>query len=385
PWIWTFRIKSPLYEDSFFKKYPELIARRGTYKFEDREPLFLSPAEPKARTLILRMLRTMAIDYKIDGLLLDYIRYDETLGDDLLTKKYFREYFINKYHQEPPINIKKDSPFFNEFQLWREEQVTIMVKAVKRQLTNINPEIKIGAAIFRTEREGRLLKMQDWRHWSNNQYINFLCPMLYTDNNKELNEWINSETDNNTRFDYIYPSLGAHRFYSADDFYHEVGLLHQRNIPGMNIFSLLHLGVENLPDLAHGIFRKPAYLPEKSTINSVKLILSDTENWLRKISKLESLSGFGKIKNIIYKIVQTNSGLHPNNKDQYNVNELKKEISDIKKYTQSANKNENIPELLIPEIIEPLDYILRLIEIDSHKKETKNDYFPSTSPSTIKR
>ena len=133
PWIWVFRVKSPLWGDSFLKRYPNLIARRDKYTFEDREPLFLSPASPKARMLITELIRQIAEKYPIDGLLLDYIRYDETLPDDTITKSYFREYYYNKYKQDPPKEITIDNPVFKEFQLWREDQVTEMVKIIKRE------------------------------------------------------------------------------------------------------------------------------------------------------------------------------------------------------------------------------------------------------------
>lgn len=380
PWIWTFRIKSPLYDDAFMKKYPALVARREIYKFEDREPLFLSPAEPKARMLILRLLRQLAINYKIDGLLMDYIRYDETLGNDILTKKYFREYYLNKYDKEPPLTIKQTDPIFNEWQIWREEQVTTMVKSVRRELLTHRPEMKIGVAIFRTEKEGRLLKMQDWRHWGNNQYIDYVCPMLYTDNNRDLNDWLNSETDNNTRFDFIYPSLGAHRFNTTDDFFPEVGLIHKRNIPGMNIFSLIHFGRENLPDLAKGVFRKPALIPDRNFTLSVKDLLSEISLWLKGIAYSEKDIPVKNLKNLIYKNDKLNQRINSSINSENGYKELGESLEDLKKYANTLSNDKGFPLGLISEINEHYNYILRLNEIENHKLITRDKYFPPTLP-----
>jgi uncharacterized lipoprotein YddW (UPF0748 family) len=379
PWVWVYRVKSPLYGDSFLKKYPNLIARKKNYAFEDREPLFLSPASPMSKALVLKLLKFVATNYNIDGLLMDYIRYDETLGDDILTKQYFRDYFMNKYHTKPPENIKPGDKYFTEWQLWREDQITQTVKMIKWELSAIRPGIKIGAAIFRTEKEGRLLKMQDWRLWANNQLIKYVCPMLYTDNTKDLNDWLNSETDGNTRNDYLYPSLGAHRFYTNDDIYPLEGLLNQRNIPGFNIFSIIHFGRENLGELAKGIFRKPAYIPHRGTFTAIKLILSDTSQWLKRLGNAEKELPNNELMNMAYQFdILYKSLPDANNYPEYI--KLKEKLEKLRITVDSSNKLGKFPAIFLNDIKHQLDYCLKLLAIYTREETTKGKVFTSTQP-----
>jgi uncharacterized lipoprotein YddW (UPF0748 family) len=379
PWFWTYRVKSPLYGDSFLKRYPNLMARRLNPKFEDREPLFLSPASPMSKALVLKLLKYIAANYNIDGVLLDYIRYDETMGDDILTKQYFRDYYLSKYKVKPPENIKPGDPAFIDFQLWREDQVTQTVKMIKQGLSAIRPGIKIGAAIFRTEKEGRLLKMQDWRLWDNNQYIKYVCPMLYTDNTTELNDWLNSETDRNTRNDYIYPSLGAHRFYSNDDLYPLAGLLNERNIPGFNIFSIIHFGRENLSELAKGIFRKPAYIPHRGIITAIKLNLGDTSRWLKKLTETEKELPADALKNLAFQFDTLDKSL-PDASYYPEYAKLNGKLEKLKTGVDSINKTAKFPPAFIKDIKHTIDYSIKLLDIYTREETTKGKTFKSTMP-----
>lgn len=366
PWLWTFRVKSPLYSDYFLKKYPNMIARREVTRFEDREPLFLSPASPQARNLILKLLRTLTVNYDIDGLLLDYIRYDEMMPYDTITRKYFEEYYFQKYQKKVPDNIVPNSDTFKELQIWREEQVTSMVKTSKAILKNLKPKLKIGVAIFRTEREGRILKMQDWRHWSANDYIDFVCPMLYTDNTKDLEDWLNSETDKNTRFDYLYPSLGAHRFYDSDNIFPLIGLLHKRNIPGLNVFSLAHIGRENLPDLRKGVFKENAVITDKNINASFKLIL---ENFKQNLKDLNIVNAQVNNKTRELETLLT--------KNDY-LNAISK-ITDIEK-SLAFIKDKELQEYLYQD----LGYVLRLIKVQNRIIFAKDNFTKVTDPPLIK-
>lgn len=375
PWIWTFRVKSPTFGDSFLKRYPNLIAKREIKTFEDREALFLSPASPEARKLVLKLFKYIAKNYQVDGFLLDYIRYDETLGNDTLTKKYFKKYYINKHKHEPP-EIVSGEPVFVEFQLWRENQVTEMVKAIKREVSLIKPGISIGTAVFRYEREGRLLKMQDWRFWANNRLISYVCPMLYTDNTFDLNSWLDSETDNNSRKDFLFPSLGVHKFNTFDDIYPQKGLINKRNISGFNIFSLSFIEKKELNDLTKSIFAKQAVIPDKNPVLAVKITLMDVFQWLKRQMNIHQNINSNELKEFLSglnKFIETLN--YPSGRD------YKKILKEIKLLELKANqfkKGGKFSSGFINEIYEPLNYSYSIIETSQRYSE-KNIY-PQTLP-----
>ncbi len=372
PWVWVFRVKSPTYGDSFIKRYSKLIAVREKTVFEDREPLFLSPAEPKAQDLILNLLKFITAKYPIDGMLLDYIRYDETLGDDTLTQKYFSRYYYAKTHHYPPEELVPGDPVYVDFQLWREAQVTKMVKTIKNGLNQIRPGIKIGVSIFRSETQGRLLKMQDWRLWADNNYLDYICPMLYTDNTKELGTWINSETDNRTRNDFFYPTLGAHKFNTSDDIFPQAGYIKQHDIPGINVFSLAFMNEQDFSDLARSVFRNPAYNPNNGVIAGIKIELAELLKWLKTISKEHSSLNTQRLKDIIIKTEKISNFVAKNN-----FYELEKELISLNTFIKNTHQ---LPQPLTQEISRSISYCSQLLKIEITKEQNSNKTFASTLP-----
>lgn len=379
PWIWTFRVKSPNYGNPILGKYSDLMATKEVYKPFDRQPLFLSPAAPQARQLIAKLLKFIATNYDIDGLLLDYIRYDETNNEDILSKKYFRLYYLDKYKVEPPVNIDRKDPIFVEWQLWRESQVTTMVELIKKEINSVKPDLIIGASVFRTEGEGRLLKMQDWRLWASNHLIEYVCPMLYTNVSNDINYWLDSETDRETRNDFLYVSLGAHKFITPDDLYQQYGILSKRNIPGLNIFALTHYNRDNFLDLSKSIFRKPAILPHKNVLKSIKLTLKDTSDWLKRLSYDEKSLPANELNNLAYQFNQLNNTI-PDKKNYKDYFKLNAKLSNLKDTVDSYSKVKNFSPYFLEEIKEPIDYSQRLLKIFSVEMLTKNKTFISSLP-----
>lgn len=378
PWIWTFRVKSPDYGDPLLSKYPDLASIKENAGQIDREPLFFSPSSPQARELIAKMIKEMASNYDIDGILLDYIRFDETNNEDILSKKYFRLYYLDKYGIEPPYRIERKDPIFVEWQIWRENQVTEMVKLVSTQIRKINPKITIGAAVFRTEGEGRLIKMQDWRLWASNHYIDYICPMLYTNETYNLDWWIDSETDKDTRNDYLYTSLGAHKFETPDDFFEQYGILTKRNIPGVNIFALTHYNKKNFTDLSKGIFRNKAIIPDRNPIKSIKAICESISSWMLNLKKNEKSLPSQQLNNISYEINKLNKSIPDHNdfKDYLALNEKLESL----KYKLDSYKEKGVNYFLIQDIKDEISYAQRILKVYTREKVASNKVFSSSLP-----
>lgn len=381
PWVWVFRVKSPTYGDPILSRYSNLTAIKENPLPTDREPLFLSPSAPQARELVAKMMKFIASNYNIDGLLLDYIRYDEIFNEDFLSKKYFRLHFLEKYGKEPDWNLSKNDPIFAEWQLWRESQVTQAVELIKEEVNSVKPNLPIGASVFRTEGEGRLIKMQDWRLWDSNLLIKYVSPMLYTDNASDLYTWLESETDKNTRNDYLYVTLGANKFTKPESIYSQVGVLADRYITGLNIFALAHYKHENFRDISKSIFRKTAFIPHKNPSKAIRLIISDTIAWLKNVLKETPKDDQEKIQKLITKISSLLKFFPDNySKLDYNKaqNSLKETISFISKdydpYNQFYSK-------FLEEINDNLEYSLKILKIYSREKASEGKKFlPSMPP-----
>jgi len=378
PWVWTFRVKSPeKFGNPFLSKFPALAAvsnDKGNF-----EPLFLSPALPQSRELIIYLLNGIATNYDIDGLMLDYIRYDERVGTDLLSKTLFKIDYLKKNNKLPPDNLEENINTFIEWQLWRENQVTQLIDDLKKEIATTKPNFKIGASVFRGESYARLVKMQNWRNWADNQYINYVSPMLYTNNVKDLEQWLNWETDNNKRTDISYPTLGAHRFSNPNDLFPQIGYLINRNILGESIFAQVHFNKDSYNDLAQGVFKNPAYLPHKNIIKSVKILLDDTAQWLRHLSLTEQNLPAKDLKDLASKYTYISKSLRDDN-----YKDIDKKLTDLKNLIETYKDVENFTPEFLEDITFSISYSQKLIKIFERETLSKGKKInPNVPPLSI--
>lgn len=278
PWIWTFRVKSPGYGNPVLDRLPALAARA-----EGKESRFLSAASPQAREFIYSLVKELDDRYEIDGLMLDYIRYDEEIPEDEISRTQFSLEYQARYGKLPTFPIPKNTALMVEWQLWREQQVNTTVQELSRMLKARHPRFPVGVAVFRGESYSRLAKMQHWRHWSNNRWVDWASPMLYTSKPEELKMWLDWETDKHTRSNLLYPVLGVHRMATPDNMVEQVGTLNEENQPGVMVFALAHFDMRLLDDLRMGPFREPATLPHRNLVRATRKTIAQAQFYLTRV------------------------------------------------------------------------------------------------------
>lgn len=278
PWIWTFRANSPGFGNPILGRLPALGART-----DGKETRFLSAASPEAREFVYGIIDELTDRYDVDGLLMDYIRYDEEIPEDDISRTQFALEYRARHGVLPPNPIPPHTALFVEWQLWREQQVHTAVQEISRELRAKNPHFAIGTAIFRGESYARLAKMQHWRHWVNNRWVDWPSPMLYTGKREELVKWLDWETDHHTRDNLIYPILGVHRMDDRGDLVEQLQELNAENVPGAMIFSLAHFDMTLLDDLRDGPFRDPATLPHRNLVRAARKTLAQAAHYLTRV------------------------------------------------------------------------------------------------------
>jgi uncharacterized lipoprotein YddW (UPF0748 family) len=278
PWIWTFRARSPGFGNPILGRLPALGAHT-----DGKETRFLAAASPEAREFVYGLVDELAARYDIDGLMLDYIRFDEEIPEDDISKTRFSLDYKARHGALPPFPFPPHTALAVEWQLWREQQVNTSVQEIARELHARNPRFPIGAAIFRGETYARLNKMQHWRHWANNRWIDWPSPMLYTAQNEELAKWLDWETDHHTRDNLIYPILGVHRMATRGDLVDQIQELHAENIPGFMVFALAHFDLTLLDELRDGPFRDRATLPHRNLVRATRKVLAQSAHYLTRV------------------------------------------------------------------------------------------------------
>ncbi len=125
-----------------------------------------------------------ALEYDIDGIHLDYIRFpvNQRFSYDKATCDAFKKEFGYS-----PIEVAHDcgSMVWCEWIKWNAKHVTTLVREIKKIIEQSGKNVVLGADVFPNHRSAEILIAQDWVQWAEEGIIDFVCPMLYT-NDLEL-------------------------------------------------------------------------------------------------------------------------------------------------------------------------------------------------------
>jgi uncharacterized lipoprotein YddW (UPF0748 family) len=202
---------------------------------------WLDPAVPANVELELAVIRERAARYDIDGIHLDYIRYpSKDYCYSPSTKKAF-EKNIGYPVRNWPRGVQAGGSLADTFQAWRAKQISDFVWRVRSELRSINPSIKLSAAVFRGYPSCRDSVGQDWVEWLRHGYVDFVCPMTYTEDLSNFR----SETARHLSFpgakSRIVPGLGVTAGDSQltpDKVIAQVRSLRELGAPGFVLFDL---------------------------------------------------------------------------------------------------------------------------------------------------
>tara|TARA_Y100001960_G_scaffold9560_1_gene9124 strand:+ start:2997 stop:4184 length:1188 start_codon:yes stop_codon:yes gene_type:complete len=162
------------------------------------EGVFLSPIHPEVNSYLLSVFSEIINEYDVDGIHLDYIRFqDEIYGYNRIGMKEFEKiYNINPrdivrgiisthygWEQSLVDSIK------NEWNNFRQDAISSLVKNIYSVIEKSEKKIYLSAAVKPNLIEARSRWSQDWGDWLHGDFIDFVVPMNYY---KEIRHFNNS-------------------------------------------------------------------------------------------------------------------------------------------------------------------------------------------------
>ncbi len=379
PWIWTLRVRSPGFGNPVLDRLPSLASRPATAS--ETPSRFLSAAEPRARQWVGLLVDEMFSRYGFDGVMLDYIRYDETIPEDESSRTYFALDYFAKYGQYPPFPVPPNSQAAAEWQGWREEQVNLLVKDLSERLKRKNPRLTVSASTFRGESFARLTKMQHWRHWSNNRWVNVVTSMLYTSKTEELATWLSWETDGYKRPNLLYPILGPLRMNDAPwESVSQIRLLQQKNQPGVLFFAMSHMRPGLLSALSDGPFRRKAMVPHRNPALAAKRVLQDLDGgYLRHLIADGDFELSASARALSLE-VQALSSMIPNRDLPFTGSaSVISRMEEFKTLSAGLVTRKQLPGAIAQELNERMAYAQNLMRANAHDVAVRG-FIPSTRP-----
>ena len=118
-------------------------------------------------------------NYDVDGIQYDFIRYPSSSGC-------FCEKCRKRFESEtgkPVAHWPQDcinGPRHEEWVEYRCSRISALVERISTRIRQVNPQVKISAAVFRDWPDCRENNGQDWARWCREGWLDFVCPMNYT-------------------------------------------------------------------------------------------------------------------------------------------------------------------------------------------------------------
>ena len=194
------------------KEFVEELREAGrTQVSATGEPIdWLCPSHPENVQLELESMVEIVQNYDVDGIHLDYIRYP---GSHACFCEECRKRFVLATRQNitdfPASVLPKTGQHGEAYMNWRVQQITRLVRLGHKRLREIDPNIKISAAVFGGYPWCVSSIGQDWIAWAKAGYLDFVCPMNYTEDSKYFTDLLEKQLALMPKDVAIYPGIGA--------------------------------------------------------------------------------------------------------------------------------------------------------------------------------
>jgi uncharacterized lipoprotein YddW (UPF0748 family) len=225
---------------------------------------WLCPSHPKNYQLEVDSMLEVAKKYDVTGLHFDYIRYP---GGNSCFCDGCRERFqadtglkVDAWPKDCHSGVHKAA-----YTQWRCDQISRLVRAVHEEAKKLRPSLKVSAAVFGSYPSCRESVAQDWPEWIKAGWLDFVCPMDYTNSDPGFCGLVENQLDLVGGRIPIYPGIGctaSNSSLSADRVAGQI--LHARRLgaAGFTIFNLSESTARDiLPGLKLGATAEKAEVP----------------------------------------------------------------------------------------------------------------------------
>ena len=245
-------MKNPMNVISVYPKWANITKMKynsptPVASLSEHNGYFLDPANPEVQTYLLTLLEEIITRYKPDGINLDYIRYPQSISAKFpgyeLSNWGYTEYARNEFKSAmniDPVDIKYGTPQWDAWAKYRQNKVTSFVFKAKKLTSKYN--IPLTAVIFPDRLNSMEVKMQDWKTWSDNNYIDAFTPLILTCDKDTAVYLISDIRQNSKPSTKIYPGLFvAFMNGKPDDLLRQLHESRKLKTSGIVLFDFAHL------------------------------------------------------------------------------------------------------------------------------------------------
>ncbi len=174
---------------------------------DGNEEPWLCPSHPANQELEVASLVEVVRKYPVAGIHFDYIRYPD--GSHCFCAG-CRERFGRAQAglKTWPKDVLPGGGLREQWLEWRRSNITTVVRETSTQARAARRGIKLSAAVFRNWPSDRDSVGQDWKVWCDQGYLDFVCPMDYTESNRGFENMVRQQREWAGRVP-CYPGIGV--------------------------------------------------------------------------------------------------------------------------------------------------------------------------------
>lgn len=249
---------------------PDYVGRlaRWTRNNTDRiDGLYISPLQPEAAAHVAEVVRDLVRRYAVDGVYLDHVQYPAIDFDySAASMAEFRDFMrgqlslaerqrIDAVETIDPFAYPNELP--DQWRLFRQSQLTALVARLRSTVKAARPDAIVSAAVTADAAVAVNSRLQDWRTWLENGFLDALCPMASGVNGTQVAVEL-AQVQALAGGKPVWAGIGANRL-SQRETLDDIGVARKAGAQGIILFSYDSLisppkGTDYLSAIGRGAF-----------------------------------------------------------------------------------------------------------------------------------
>ena len=229
---------------------------------------YLDPGNPETAGYISAIAKEIVMNYDVDGIHLDYIRYPEN-GENFPDTKTFKKYGKGKSIAQ-----------------WRRDNITEIVRRIHNEVKNIKPWVKVSSSPVGKYNDTRRYSSKGWnaynavfqdaKLWMESGIHDAVFPMMYFRDNQFYPFALDWQENKHGRW--VVPGLGVYflehkaKEWDIDEIMRQIHFIRNNRLDGQAFFrnEFLMKNTCGLTDsLTHKFYSSPAAVPPMTWQDSI--------------------------------------------------------------------------------------------------------------------
>ena len=190
------------------------------------EGAYLDPGIPEVQEYLFNVVMDIALNYEIDGIQLDYIRYpDREFG--------YNEIAYQKYREEMKFQDAES------WQDWKKNQISNFVKRLYNGIKSVSSNTELTAAVISKPGKAENIYSQNWKEWLQEDYIDKVYLMAYQTDKDDFQANIDtvSTFQMNGKIVVGLRAWSKNCSYSVSKINEKIDIVRKQNFAGISFFS----------------------------------------------------------------------------------------------------------------------------------------------------